>query len=526
VLEQQTPSQEKAQELLLGNTFLGLANGDFGTYLRNGWHDYGSVSAIDVTTGKRVWKFATPEPERGGPTTTAGGVGFVGGGDGYLRAFDAKTGEVLWKFQTGRQIAAGPSVYSIGEKEYVAITVGGTVTSSNGGTVASQLQVFALGANQTQSSSFGPLLRTTASARATSPRVEAAVRLRAVHGGAKVSSVVFPGTLDIKPWDPNSSNTSEVQGHVLLAGKPVAGAVVSVDGWAAPPTDNTGVFIYPADVTVPSRHIARVVGVAGARVDGKPLTAAQRRAVLGATGAVNVGYTITNLAARSGEGGIAIRGRLTIANGDAPQTVGLYSYLLQGTITDSSGNPVKGAVVTTRTNDHKFWTYSRPTGPSGKYTSFLVAADQEGSDPVPMTVGVAVGAAAYAQPLVDSIDFAALKSATLNIQLPASPSTPLAKSSLNPQPLPGAVYNGVLVGVVGNGHVIKPLRATWADAKGNFELVLPNSARGLTVRFWEQGREFLSTSPARPGGPVDLSMYPRAPATDAPQGIATLKLPG
>ena len=50
----------------------------------------------------------------------------------------------------------------------------------------------------------------------------------------------------------------------------------------------------------------------------------------------------------------------------------------------------------TRTNDHKFWTYSRPTGKDGTYTSFLVAADQEGDDPVPMTVGVAVGTDAYA----------------------------------------------------------------------------------------------------------------------------------
>ena len=53
-----------------------------------------------------------------------------------LRAFDAKSGNVLWKFQTGFQIASGPSVYSVNGIEYVAITVGGTTTSSNGGTVA------------------------------------------------------------------------------------------------------------------------------------------------------------------------------------------------------------------------------------------------------------------------------------------------------------------------------------------------------------------------------------------------------
>ena len=120
-MQQQTAVQEKQQELLLGNTYLGLANGDFGAFLQSGWRDYGSVSAIDVGTGKRVWKFTTPEPERGGPTTTAGGVGFVGGGDGVLRAFDVKTGNVLFKFQTGRQIASGPSVYTVNGKEYVVI---------------------------------------------------------------------------------------------------------------------------------------------------------------------------------------------------------------------------------------------------------------------------------------------------------------------------------------------------------------------------------------------------------------------
>src|SRR4029077_6768867 len=87
----------------------------------------------------------------GGVTTTASGLGFAGGGDGVLRAFDAKKGDVLWKLQTGFQIASGASVYSVNGTEYVAITVGGTTTSSSGGTVASQLQVFGLGGSSTQS---------------------------------------------------------------------------------------------------------------------------------------------------------------------------------------------------------------------------------------------------------------------------------------------------------------------------------------------------------------------------------------
>ncbi len=78
-------------------------------------------------------------------TTTASGLGFAGGGDGVLRAFSTKTGKVLWTFQTGHQIAAGPTIYSVNGKEYVAISSGGSPTSSGGGT-ASELQVFALGA--------------------------------------------------------------------------------------------------------------------------------------------------------------------------------------------------------------------------------------------------------------------------------------------------------------------------------------------------------------------------------------------
>jgi hypothetical protein len=82
-------------------------------------------------------------------TTTASGIGFAGGGDGVLRAFDTKTGDVLWSFQTGYQIAAAPAIYEVNGKEYVAITIGGTPTSSYGGT-ASQLMVFALKGDSTQ----------------------------------------------------------------------------------------------------------------------------------------------------------------------------------------------------------------------------------------------------------------------------------------------------------------------------------------------------------------------------------------
>src|SRR5262249_3521448 len=160
----------------------------------------------------------------------------------------------------------------------------------------------------------------------------------------------------------------------------------------APPTDKTGSFSYPVDITTPTRHVATVTGVGGATIDGKKLTAQQSDQLLGRTTGVSVGYNVTDVSAHVGSGGpVVVPARLSYGSGNpAPPTVLLCSYELRGTITDSNGNPVRGAVVTTRTNDRQYWTQSRPSGANGAYASFLVAADQEGDSPVPMQVGVAV----------------------------------------------------------------------------------------------------------------------------------------
>ena len=332
----------------------------------------------------------------------------------------------------------------------------------------------------------------------------------------------------IQPWNPNTSNTEDVQGRVLVGGNPAAGVAVRVDGWVAPLTDGSGLFTYPVDNTMPGRHVVTIASVTGARVDGRKLTAAQQRALMSAKTGISVGYSVEDVTTKSGpEGTTIVSGRVSFGQNLAPHPVQLYSYQLTGTVTDPNGNPVAGAIVTTRTNDHKFWTFSRPTGASGKYTAFLVAADQEGDNPVPMTVGVAVGANAYSEPITDFVNFPELRSANLDIQLPSSPGTTLVKTSLNPAPVPGAIYRGLLVGVVGGkGRVIKPLSATWPDADGRFSLVLPASSRGDVARFWESERQFFSTSLAKPGGQVGSAVYPHSLAQDTPQALGTVRLPG
>jgi alcohol dehydrogenase (cytochrome c) len=150
IVEQAESARELERHRIAGDLDLGLTTDAFFGITPPGWKDYGTIRAVDLASGEVAWRVRTPEPERGGATTTASGLTFVGGGDGVLRAIDTATGDVLWEFQTGNQIAAAPAVYEADGRTFVAVAAGGTFTSSAGGT-ASRLDVFALGGSRRQS---------------------------------------------------------------------------------------------------------------------------------------------------------------------------------------------------------------------------------------------------------------------------------------------------------------------------------------------------------------------------------------
>jgi alcohol dehydrogenase (cytochrome c) len=507
-----TPTQKK-RKLTLGDVFLGLQNGNFGTILP-GWHDHGSISAIDVNSGKMVWKFTTPEPERGGVTTTDSGIGFAGGGDGVLRAFDLKSGKVLWTFQTGHQIASGASIYSVDGKEYVAITVGGTPTSSNGGT-ASELQVFALGGSSTQSSA--PTLTSFHPAAAHVLQRSQAVRRADASG---VGSIVTEGGLVVRLWEADSSNVTRVTGRLLLNGAPVAGATVAMDGYTVPQaTAKDGSFGTDVDITIPERREIRAVGLAHATVHGHALTAGERSALLAASGGFDIGYRFQSLQTHVQEdGSVVVSGRLVGANGQAPPTVHLLTYQLGGTITDANGKPVQGAVVITRTQDRDFWTHSSASDADGHYSSFFAASDESGADPVILSVGVASGGISYGGTLGTNAPFKRLRSAVMDIHL----GTGTSYTVVTPTAQVGAVYSGLVAGVTSGGKVVKPLSETWPSAEGAFSMRLPASVRGKTLHFWENQRQFFSRFAAVPGGAVDLTSWPAELGNAVPSALSAL----
>ncbi len=90
-----------------------------------GEKNVGTLQAINVATGKTEWKYE----QRAGMLSvmsTGGGLLFGGDVNGHFRAFDQKTGAVLWDINLGAAVNGYPITYSVGGKQYIAISTGGS----------------------------------------------------------------------------------------------------------------------------------------------------------------------------------------------------------------------------------------------------------------------------------------------------------------------------------------------------------------------------------------------------------------
>jgi len=84
----------------------------------------GNFLAWDARTGKIVWSNKEPFSVWSGTVTTAGGVAFYGTLEGYLKAVDVKTGKELYKFRTPSGIIGNVITYEIKGRQYVAVLSG------------------------------------------------------------------------------------------------------------------------------------------------------------------------------------------------------------------------------------------------------------------------------------------------------------------------------------------------------------------------------------------------------------------
>ena len=102
---------------------------------------WGTLSAIDLNTGKYLWKIPLGEyPELaargmkdtgtenyGGPIVTASGIVFIGATnfDRKMHAFDSRAGKLLWETTLPFAGHATPATYMVDGRQYVVIAAGG-----------------------------------------------------------------------------------------------------------------------------------------------------------------------------------------------------------------------------------------------------------------------------------------------------------------------------------------------------------------------------------------------------------------
>ena len=94
-----------------------------GTSTNNGVQT-GTVTAIDVATGKSLAQQPTPFPMYSGVMTTPDLV-WAGSLDGTFAAYDAKTLQVKWSMNVGTAFQGSPIAFNAGGKEYIAVVGGG-----------------------------------------------------------------------------------------------------------------------------------------------------------------------------------------------------------------------------------------------------------------------------------------------------------------------------------------------------------------------------------------------------------------
>lgn len=86
---------------------------------------WGTLSAIDLTSGKIKWQTKTAEPLMGGLLATQSGLLFMGEGDGHFNAYNSQNGALLWQTKAAAGVNAPPISYEVDGEQYVAVVAGG-----------------------------------------------------------------------------------------------------------------------------------------------------------------------------------------------------------------------------------------------------------------------------------------------------------------------------------------------------------------------------------------------------------------
>jgi alcohol dehydrogenase (cytochrome c) len=84
----------------------------------------GEFLALDIASGKVLWRHRTPSPSNTAALATAGGVVFGGDWDRHMYAYDAPTGKILWQTRLPTSAQGFPITYLANGRQYVAMPAG------------------------------------------------------------------------------------------------------------------------------------------------------------------------------------------------------------------------------------------------------------------------------------------------------------------------------------------------------------------------------------------------------------------